>query len=127
MDERVQRALESDRTIDITTTGRHSGEPRRIEIWRYRYDGRTFLSGSPGTRDWYANLLARPEFTFHLKGSAQADLPAAARPITDEAERREVIAASSMTWVAGRATSRSGWPTARSRRSSFASWGQRVR
>jgi deazaflavin-dependent oxidoreductase (nitroreductase family) len=91
MDEAVQRALENDRTIDITTTGRNSGEPRRIEIWRYRYDGRTFLSGSPGTRDWYANLVAHPEFTFHLKGSAQADLPAVARPITDEAERREVI------------------------------------
>jgi deazaflavin-dependent oxidoreductase (nitroreductase family) len=92
MDEQIQRALENDRTIDITTTGRQSGEPRRIEIWRYRYDGRTFLSGSPGTRAWYANLLADPSFTFHLKGSVQADLPAVARPITDEAERREVIA-----------------------------------
>jgi deazaflavin-dependent oxidoreductase (nitroreductase family) len=92
LDERVQRALENDRTIDITTIGRQSGEPRRIEIWRYRYDGRTFLSGSPGTRGWYANLLANPEFTYHLKGSAQADLAAAARPITEEAERREVIA-----------------------------------
>ena len=92
LDQEVQRALENDRTVDITTTGRTSGQPRRIEIWRYRYDGRTFLSGSPGTRDWYANLVAHPEFTFHLKGSAQADLPAVARPITDEAERREVIA-----------------------------------
>jgi hypothetical protein len=91
VDERIQRALENDRTIDITTTGRNSGQPRRIEIWRYRYDGRTFLSGTPGTRDWYANLLVKPEFTFHLKGSVQADLPAVARPITDEAERREVI------------------------------------
>jgi deazaflavin-dependent oxidoreductase (nitroreductase family) len=92
VDEGIQRALEGDRTIDITTTGRHSGEPRRIEIWRYRYDGRTFLSGSPGTRDWYANLVADPEFTFHLKGSVQADLPAVAHAITDDAERREVIA-----------------------------------
>jgi deazaflavin-dependent oxidoreductase (nitroreductase family) len=92
MDERVQRALENDRTIDITTTGRRSGEQRRIEIWRYRYDGRTFLSGSPGTRDWYANLVENPQFTFHLKGSVQADLPAVARPITDEEERREVVA-----------------------------------
>jgi hypothetical protein len=92
LEERLQRAIESDRTIDITTTGRASGEPRRIEIWRYRYDGRTFLSGSPGTRDWYANLVIHPEFTYHLKGSAQADLPAVARPITDEAERREVVA-----------------------------------
>ena len=91
MDERIQRALENDRTIDITTTGRNSGLPRRIEIWQYRYDGRTFLSGSPGTRDWYANLVRDPEFTFHLKGSVQADLPAVARPVTDEAERREVI------------------------------------
>ena len=91
MDERIQHALENDRTIDITTTGRNSGLPRRIEIWRYRHDGRTFLSGSPGTRDWYANLLRNPEFTFHLKGSVQADLPAVARPITDEAERRDVM------------------------------------
>jgi deazaflavin-dependent oxidoreductase (nitroreductase family) len=91
MDERVQRALENDRTIDITTTGRRSGEPRRIEIWMYRHGGRTFLSGSPGRRDWYANLVANPEFTFHLKGSVQADLAAVAHPITDEAERREVI------------------------------------
>jgi deazaflavin-dependent oxidoreductase (nitroreductase family) len=92
LDEAVESALENDRTVDITTTGRTSGQPRRIEIWRYRYDGRTFLSGSPGTRDWYANLLANPKFTFHLKGSAQADLTAVARPISDEAERREVIA-----------------------------------
>jgi deazaflavin-dependent oxidoreductase (nitroreductase family) len=91
VDERVQRALENDRTIDITTTGRNSGRPQRIEIWMYRYDGRVFLSGSPGTRDWYANLVRNPEFTFHLKGSVQADLPAVARPVTDEAERREVI------------------------------------
>jgi hypothetical protein len=91
VDERIQRALQTDRTIDITTTGRNSGEPRRIEIWMYRYDGRIFLSGSPGTRDWYANLLVKPEFTFHLKGSVQADLPAVAHPVTDEAGRRDVI------------------------------------
>jgi deazaflavin-dependent oxidoreductase (nitroreductase family) len=91
VDERIQRALQTDRTIDITTTGRNSSQPRRIEIWLYRYGGRTFLSGSPGTRDWYGNLLNTPEFTLHLKGSVRADLPAVARPITDENERREVI------------------------------------
>jgi hypothetical protein len=91
VDDRIRRALENDRTIDITTTGRNSGQPRRIEVWRYRYDGRIFLSGSPGTRDWYANLLVKPEFTFHLKGSVQADLPAIAHPVTDETERRKVM------------------------------------
>jgi F420H(2)-dependent quinone reductase len=91
VDEEIRRALEADRTVDITTTGRRSGEPRRIEIWRYRFDGRTFISGLPGRRGWYANLIANPEFIFHLKGSVQADLPARARPITDIDERREVI------------------------------------
>jgi deazaflavin-dependent oxidoreductase (nitroreductase family) len=92
MDERIKRALETDRTIDITTAGRRSGDQRRIEIWFYRYDGRIFLSGSPGRRDWYANLRANPEFTFHLKRSVHADLPARARPITDQAERPSVVA-----------------------------------
>jgi hypothetical protein len=52
---------------------------------------RLYITGTPGQRSWYANLKAHPEFTFHLKGSAQADLPAIARPIEDEAERRQVL------------------------------------
>ena len=91
MDERIKQALKQDRTIDITTTGRKSGEPRRIEIWFHNLNGRLYITGSPGRRSWYANLVANPEFTFHLKESAQADLPARARPITAEAERREVM------------------------------------
>ena len=91
MDSAVRDALERDRTIDITTTGRRSGEPRRIETWFYNVDGRIFLSGTPGRRDWYANLAAQPEFTFHLKQSVRADLPARARLVTDPAERREIV------------------------------------
>jgi deazaflavin-dependent oxidoreductase (nitroreductase family) len=91
MDEQVKRALERDRTIDITTKGRKTGLPRRIEIWFHNLDGRLYITGLPGQRDWYANMLANPEFTFHLKGSVKADLPARARPITDKAERREVL------------------------------------
>lgn len=83
MDDRIRQALASDRTIDITTTGRTSGLPRRIETWVYRVDDRFFLTGSPGRRDWYANLLANPDFTFHLKQSVATDLPAQAAPITD--------------------------------------------
>jgi len=49
------------------------------------------MTGSPGHRDWLANLKANPRFTVHLKQSAQADLPATARPITDEQERRSVL------------------------------------
>ncbi|HEX4059752.1 MAG TPA: hypothetical protein VHY58_01925 [Streptosporangiaceae bacterium] len=53
-----------------------------------------YLSGIPGpkTRDWLANLAAHPQFTFHLKNSIVADLPATASVITDPAERRRVLA-----------------------------------
>jgi F420H(2)-dependent quinone reductase len=91
VDAEIRAALERERTVDITTTGRRSGKPVRIETWSYPVDGRIFLSGSPGRRDWYANLVANPEFVFHLKGSVRADLPARARPIVEEDERRAVI------------------------------------
>lgn len=87
----IASALETDLTIDITTTGRSSGLPRRTEIWFHNIDGRIFITGTPGSRDWYANLLAHPRFTFHLKESMQADLPAEARSITDSSERRAVF------------------------------------
>ena len=91
MNEQIWRALESDRTIDITTTGRVSGVPRRIEIWFHNVAGVIYITGTPGTRDWYANLLADPSFTFHLKESAQADLTATADPVTEPGERRRLL------------------------------------
>lgn len=91
MNEKIQQALAKDRTIDITTTGRGSGLPCRIETWFYRVDDRVYLTGSPGRRDWYANLLTNPDFTFHLKQSASADLPARAAPITDSDRRRAIF------------------------------------
>jgi deazaflavin-dependent oxidoreductase (nitroreductase family) len=82
-----------ERTIDITTTGRRSGEPRRIEICFYRFEDSIYLSGIPGprTRDWLANLSAEPHFIFHLKHSVVADLLAVATVITDPVERRRVF------------------------------------
>jgi len=91
MNDKVNHALSQDRTIDITTTGRKSGQPRRLEIWFHNLEGRLYLTGLPGRRDWYANLKAHPHFTFHLKESLRADLPATARPIETEAERRAVF------------------------------------
>jgi deazaflavin-dependent oxidoreductase (nitroreductase family) len=91
MSEQVQRALANDRTVDITTIGRRSGQPRRIEIWFHNLDGRIYISGRPGMRGWYANVVAHPDFEFHLKESAEADIRARAHPITDPAERRRVL------------------------------------
>jgi deazaflavin-dependent oxidoreductase (nitroreductase family) len=93
MDEQVKQALERGGIIDITTRGRKTGQPRRKEIRFHNIDGQLYITGTPGPRDWYANLLAQPEFTFHLKQSVRADLPARATPILDKALRRTIIAA----------------------------------
>lgn len=91
MDERIRQALAQERTIDITTIGRQSGEPRRKEMWFHNIDGKIYITGTPGKRDWYANLVAHPDFIFHLKEQVTADLPARAKPITDLATRRAVF------------------------------------
>ena len=105
MDPEILTALETDETIDITTTGRKSGKPQRIEIWFRRIDGRTYITGTPGTRDWYANMLAEPRFIFHLKRSVRADLPATAAPVSDPAERRRIFSHPAMAWYRGRVES----------------------
>lgn len=98
MDDRIRRALGRGHTIDITTTGRRSGAARRLELVFHNFGGRVFISGMPGPRGWYANLLAEPRFTFHLKGAVEADLRATARPIQEEAERREIFALIGKVW-----------------------------
>jgi deazaflavin-dependent oxidoreductase (nitroreductase family) len=98
MDERVQRALTRGHVIDITTTGRRTGQARRIEIVFHNIDGRLIITGKPRAdrvRAWIHNLETDPSLTFHLKGAVEADLPATARIITDEADRRAIA-----TWVA---------------------------
>ena len=102
MDDEVRVALERGRRIDITTTGRRTGRPRRIEIVFHNIGGHIYISGSPvpdRTRAWLRNLAAEPRFTFHLKGRVSADLPATARIITDEAERRAIFTEIVKVWT----------------------------
>ena len=91
MNDRIRLALDSDRLVDITTTGRKTGKQHRIEVALRHLDGQIYLSNSPGPRDWAANLLAKPEFTYHLKQSAQIDVAARATPITDVDEKRKLL------------------------------------
>jgi deazaflavin-dependent oxidoreductase (nitroreductase family) len=100
VDQRLGEALGQGQVIDITTTGRKTGQPRRIEIVFHAIDGRVYISGFPRNkkRSWLANLEARPDFTFHLKGTVRADLSARARPITDPGERRRLLTEVQKTW-----------------------------
>jgi deazaflavin-dependent oxidoreductase (nitroreductase family) len=98
--EEVRKALSRGGVIDITTTGRQSGRPRRIEIMFHNIGGRLYVSGMPRPerRSWLANLEENPRFEFHLKRPVKADLAATARIITDEAERREVLTQVARNW-----------------------------
>jgi len=96
----IRRVLRHGHTIDITTIGRRSGEPRRLEIVFHNFDGHLYISGIPSqrTRAWLHNLRANPRFTFHLKQLLKADLQATAREITDPAERHEVLTKVASVW-----------------------------
>jgi deazaflavin-dependent oxidoreductase (nitroreductase family) len=97
---RIESALSRGGLVDITTVGRKSGDGRRIEIAFHNIGGRIYISGMPypRRRSWLANLEANPGFQLHLKRPLRADLPATARIITDESERREILASVARTW-----------------------------
>jgi deazaflavin-dependent oxidoreductase (nitroreductase family) len=101
LDDQVRQALSRPLTVvDITTTGRKSGQARRIEIVMHNIDGRLYISGQPSRsrRSWLANLDANPKFTLHVKRGARADLPATAREITDPTERRQMLEHVARNW-----------------------------
>ncbi len=100
MNDAIRTALTRGGIIDLTTTGRTSGEPRRIEIVFHVIDGRIVVSGMPRRekRAWLANIEANPGVTVHLKRDVVADLPGEARVVTDESERRELLAHVARTW-----------------------------
>jgi deazaflavin-dependent oxidoreductase (nitroreductase family) len=102
MDDAIRRALAKGHRIDITTIGRKTGTPRRIELVFHNLDGRIVISGIPfpgRTRGWIYNLEADPRITVHLKGPiAHADLEGTARVITDPDERRAMLTGVARNW-----------------------------
>jgi hypothetical protein len=107
LNDAVKRALSTDRTIDIITTGAKTGLPRKTEIWFMNIGGRIIICGTPDAtgengprsrRDWLANLKANPEFLFCLKESLSVELRARAVVITDPADRRRIMSAPETKW-----------------------------
>lgn len=108
MDPVAREALRANPVADITITRRKSGGPHRMEIWVHAIGDRVFLAGRPLPKSWYANLLAEPRLTLHIKNGATADIPMRARAVTDPAERRTLFPpivernnADLEEWVAG--------------------------
>ena len=88
-------ALARNQAIDLTTYGRRSGRTRRTEIWWFRVDSRFIITGTPGPRDWYANVLANSSVVVDVDGLV---LAATADPIEDPVFRRRVFTHPDTGW-----------------------------
>ena len=68
----------------LTTTGRHTGEPHRIEIWFALADGVVYLLSGGGDRsDWVRNLTISPDVVVEI---GDAKRTTKARVVTDPSE-----------------------------------------
>lgn len=77
----------------LTTTGRRSGEPHRIEIWFALVDGVVYLLSGGGDRsDWVRNLEVSPDVVLEI---GDEERTTKARVVTDPKENalaRRVVA-----------------------------------
>ena len=92
--------LASTRTVDLTTIGRRSGQPRTVEIWWFLIDGRFVITGTPGRRDWLANVRGNPEIVI---STTRGDFPATAVEIGDGEFRRKVFTRPETSWYSSMA------------------------
>ena len=77
------RALDNEQFCYLTTTGRVTGRPHRIEIW-FSLDGNTLYMLSDSDRsDWVENLRRAPEVTVRI---AEVIFDGHARVVEDGAE-----------------------------------------
>jgi deazaflavin-dependent oxidoreductase (nitroreductase family) len=68
----------------LTTTGRHTGSPHRIEIWFALDHGTAYLLSGGGDRsDWVKNLMISPEVALEIGDMKRTTK---ARVVTDPAE-----------------------------------------
>lgn len=87
--------LAGHRTIDFTTYGRKSGQPRRIEIWWFHFEDRFIITGTPGRRDWLANVRSNPNILIHVGGD---DFEGTAEEVSDPEFRRSFFEHGETSW-----------------------------
>lgn len=77
----------------LTTIGRRTGRPHRIEIWFAAQDGRMYLlAGGRERSDWVRNLQANARVTVELGNETRAGVARVLQPGTAEDQRaRELL------------------------------------
>lgn len=77
----------------LTTTGRQTGRPHRIEIWFAVHEGRIYLmSGGRDRSDWVRNVRSDGHVTFELGGEAHGGIGRIIDPdMAEDALARELL------------------------------------
>lgn len=88
------------RTVDLVTIGRKSGQQQRVEIWWFHFEDRFIITGTPGRRDWYANILANPRVVIETR---HGDFPATAATVSDGAFRGRFFTDRASRWYSTQA------------------------
>jgi deazaflavin-dependent oxidoreductase (nitroreductase family) len=85
----LERRLASTDEIEITVTGRVSGQPVAHTVWFVQEGDQLYLVPVRGSdSDWFKNVLKMPVIRISAGG---AEVTAAARPITDPVKVRAVV------------------------------------
>jgi len=74
----------------LTTIGRRSARPHRIEIWFVAHDDGAYLLSNSAGADWYRNLEARPAVTLEIAGERRDTI---ARPVPADDPANDVARA----------------------------------
>ncbi len=89
----------------LTTIGRRTGQPHRIEIWFAVHDGRVFLmAGSRDRADWVRNVMANGQVRIEL-GDGTFD--GTARVVPPDAEEDSLARG----WLTSTPRRRTRWST----------------
>jgi deazaflavin-dependent oxidoreductase (nitroreductase family) len=77
----------------VTTTGRHSGQPHRIEIWFALADGVAYLLSGGGERsDWVRNLTISPDVVLEIGGERRTTKARIVADPDEDALARRIVA-----------------------------------
>lgn len=89
----------------VTSTGRISGRPHRIEIWFGMREKTLYLLSGDGKSDWVKNMRVQPHVTVEI---GEYTFTAQARIVSDEQEdvlARRLLAGKYQEWKEGQSLS----------------------
>ena len=96
------------RTLDLTTRGRKSGQPRTVKIWFVAAGPNSIYvqHTSPKPADWYRNLVEEPAVTIDFGSGPVAGV---ALPITEPERIQQVLALVRRKYIAAWLFRLLGW------------------